>query len=262
MDDAGYLRALINEISRKFAVDRKRIYLIGHSNGGFMAHRMACENADLIAGIVSLAGATLLHPEACAPSGPVNILQIGTADPTIPYGGGHPLGTAQQFPNDFPPFPAAMETIRLWADRNRCTDPVTDLEPTLDLDLDVPGPDTFVTRFTTCPPGGAVELWTIQGGVTARLFSPTPRPRSFQNGSSPGCWTTRNRDRTLELSAHGGKFGPRMSPEAAFETPLRPLPCDEQRATGRDSLAAARTGLRNVSVRHSPPTPERFCRRG
>jgi poly(3-hydroxybutyrate) depolymerase len=51
VDDAGYLRALIEEIGRQFSVDRKRIYLIGHSNGGYMTYRMACEYADLIAGI-------------------------------------------------------------------------------------------------------------------------------------------------------------------------------------------------------------------
>ena len=81
VDDAGYLRALIEEIARRFAVDRKRIYLVGHSNGGFMAYRMACQSADLIAGIASLAGTTFLDPSRCAPSEPVNILHIhGTAD--------------------------------------------------------------------------------------------------------------------------------------------------------------------------------------
>ena len=42
----------------------------------------------------------------------------------------------------------------------------------MDLDLTIPGLDTTVTRYTTSPPGGAVELWTIQGGVHApTLFS-------------------------------------------------------------------------------------------
>ena len=62
VDDAGYLRGVIEEIARRFAVDRKRVYLIGHSNGGFMAYRMACQSADLIAGIASLAGTTFLEP--------------------------------------------------------------------------------------------------------------------------------------------------------------------------------------------------------
>jgi polyhydroxybutyrate depolymerase len=54
----------IEEISQQFAVDRKRISLFGNSGGAFMAHRMACQFADLIAGIASRAGATFLIPAA------------------------------------------------------------------------------------------------------------------------------------------------------------------------------------------------------
>ena len=97
-DDAGYLRGLIEEIGRQFAVDRKRVYLIGHSNGGFMAYRMACQSADLIAGIASLAGTTFLDSSRCTPSQPVNILHIhGTADATVPYAGGASPGTPREF---------------------------------------------------------------------------------------------------------------------------------------------------------------------
>ena len=33
-----------------------------------------------------------------------------------------------------------------------------------DLDLDLPGLDTVITRYMNSPPGSAVELWTIIGG--------------------------------------------------------------------------------------------------
>ena len=72
-DDAGYLRAVIEEISRQFALAPKRVYLVGHSNGAFMAYRMACESADLIAGVASLAGTTFMDPSRCTPSQPVNL---------------------------------------------------------------------------------------------------------------------------------------------------------------------------------------------
>jgi len=58
VDDPGYLRALIEEIIVQLNVDSDRIYAIGHSNGGSMVFRMACDHAELIAGIASLAGAT------------------------------------------------------------------------------------------------------------------------------------------------------------------------------------------------------------
>ena len=76
VDDAGYLRGLLEAIGSQFAVDRKRIYLIGHSNGGFMCYRMACQSADIIAGIAAFAGATFLDPSRCQPSEPVNILHM------------------------------------------------------------------------------------------------------------------------------------------------------------------------------------------
>ena len=45
-DDSAYLRSVIEDIARRFAVDRKRIYVTGLSNGGYMSHRMACDRAD------------------------------------------------------------------------------------------------------------------------------------------------------------------------------------------------------------------------
>ena len=146
------------------ALDRKRIYLIGHSNGAFMAYRMACHSADLIAGIASLAGMTALDSSRCTPSEPVNILHIqGTADAVVAYGGGAVALTAG-FSANMPPFPGALQTVQIWAGYNRARDPVTDPAPSMDLDLDVIGLDTVITRYTNSPPGGAVELWTINGG--------------------------------------------------------------------------------------------------
>jgi polyhydroxybutyrate depolymerase len=162
VDDAGYLRALIEEISRRFIVDQKRVYLFGHSNGGYMAYRMACQSAELIAGIASVAGMTVLGSN-CQPSQPVHILHIhGTADTTVPYAGGS-MGPPM-FPSNLPPMPGALQSVQMWAGYNGCVGQVTDAWRSLDLIIDVPGLDTVVTRYTNCPPGGAVELWTILGG--------------------------------------------------------------------------------------------------
>jgi len=163
-DDAGYLRAMIEEISGQFAVDPKRVFLVGHSNGAFMAYRMACESADLIAGIASLAGTTFLDPNRCVPAQPVNILHIhGTADPGVPYAGGANQTAPPYAPSNMAAFPGALQTVQFWARYNGASGAATDSAPSLDLTTDVAGMDTVITRYTNHPPGGAVELWTIKG---------------------------------------------------------------------------------------------------
>jgi len=168
MDDAAYVRSLIEQISLQLAVDRKRVYVIGHSNGGFMAHRMACHSADLIAGIASVAGGAFLDPSACTPARLVNILHIhGTSDAIVPYWGGASVG----FPSNLPQAPSVLQTISAWGQYNGSTGWSMDLAPTLDLSSDLAGFDTVVSRYTNSPPGGAVELWTINGGSHHPTFT-------------------------------------------------------------------------------------------
>jgi hypothetical protein len=76
-----------------------------------------------------------------------------------------------------PPYPGAVRTAQIWAGYNGASDPVTEPAPSMDLDLDVPGLDTVVTRYTNSSPGGAVELWSIIGGLH------TPTVHSGTNSS-------------------------------------------------------------------------------
>ena len=160
VDDSGYLRGVIEEIQRRFAVDPKRIYVTGYSSGGAMSHRLALEHADLIAGIASMSGRTYYDPNACHPIEPVHVLQI---DGSLDF----PLGWTG--PDYGLPFvaeaPGSVRTVQIWAGFNGCQNPVFDAVPTLDLTYQVGGIDTTVMRYTQCPPGGSVELWTVIGGT-------------------------------------------------------------------------------------------------
>ncbi|RYE89723.1 MAG: hypothetical protein EOO75_11345, partial [Myxococcales bacterium] len=165
VDDVAYLSGLIDEIKGRYAVDPKRVFLVGHSNGGFMAHRMACERADLVTGIVSLAGATFADPGACQPGAPVSVVQVhGTSDETVLYGGGLFFGVS---------YPGAVTTASRWAALDGCTLGAT-TAATLDLDAALPGSETAVRRAgPACAAQSAVELWTIQGGVHSPAVSGT-----------------------------------------------------------------------------------------
>jgi polyhydroxybutyrate depolymerase len=154
-DDVTYLRALIDDVAARYTIDPKRIYLVGHSNGGFMSHRMACDAADRIAAIVSLAGAVWDDPNLCMPSVPVSMAQVhGTDDSVIQYGGGSVFGQAT--------YPAAMETFTTWAGIGNCTG--TQNSAPLDLDGGLAGDETTVVQATGCTAGVGVELWSIVGG--------------------------------------------------------------------------------------------------
>ena len=166
-DDVTYLRALIDDVEAHYTVDPRRIYFVGHSNGGFMSHRMACELGDRIAAIVSLAGMVWNDPARCTPSAPVAIAHVhGTADAVVDYDGGAIFGLG--------PYPGAMTTFTTWSAIDGCTGSAP--AGTLDLDSGPdtpPGAETDVLRATGCASGGAVELWTINGGQHILNLQPT-----------------------------------------------------------------------------------------
>ena len=142
----------------KYRVDPKRVYFVGHSNGGFMSHRMACDRTELIAGIVALSGNVWADPTRCNPTGPVHILQVhGTLDPIIRYmGGSAKAGT--------PPYPSAETSVGTWGAKNGCTGTMlTPIGGNLDLVTDLLGAETERESFTGCPNGAAAELWRIRG---------------------------------------------------------------------------------------------------
>lgn len=157
VDDVAYLKAVIDDMKSRFNIDPKRIYAFGHSNGGFMANRLACDLAPEIAGIVSLAGGVFADASKCNPSEPVAVLQVhGDKDETVIYEGG-----ASLYPGGGP-YPSAKQTVATWAKKNACGADLTASGETLDLDTKIAGAETTVERHACAK--GAAELWTIVGG--------------------------------------------------------------------------------------------------
>ncbi len=163
-DDVGYIGSLIEEISAAYPVDKNQVYVLGHSNGGYMAYRMACERADLIAAIGSLAGNAATTASACNPSKPVSVLHMhGTADDTVPFLEGNY---------------GAVPSVTQWATHDGCG---ATREPTVTLDLDtaVPGDETHGEATAGCPSGVAVDLWTMEGSGHIPVFNGTAAPAIF-----------------------------------------------------------------------------------
>ena len=169
VDDSQYLRELVESIQDAYAVDEMSIHFTGISNGGFMAHRMACDHADLIASIAALAGTTHEATLDCNPSSPVHVLHIhGTDDSAIRYDGGCIV---------FSCYPGADETVNRWADYNTC-DPFPEQdESTFNLDWAVPGSETSRTIYRqNCDEGVTVELWRMDGSEHVPNFNRNSDP--------------------------------------------------------------------------------------
>jgi polyhydroxybutyrate depolymerase len=92
-DDAGFVRQIILALETELRVNPKRVYVTGVSAGGYMAHRAAIDNSDLVAAAgvvegsldVQSAGGTREPPRA---EHPVSVLILhGDADQVIAYCG-------------------------------------------------------------------------------------------------------------------------------------------------------------------------------
>jgi len=178
-DDVGYLTDLIALLQSTYSIDPTRIHLIGHSNGGFMSHRMACERADLITSIITVSGMTWSDPSNCSPTEPVPVLHVhGTIDPIIFYGGGF-LGAGV--------YPSAQESCETWAALNGCSASPVSLPP-LDI-TSASGAETDVLRWQDgCNGQGVVELWSMGGTGHLPNFNDTWRAMVFdfmESSSSP-----------------------------------------------------------------------------
>jgi polyhydroxybutyrate depolymerase len=163
VDDSAFLAQLITTLEEQYAVDPARVYVVGHSNGGFMALRVACDHADLVTAVVSIAGEQALDPAACTPTRPVSVLQVqGDADETVAYDGGTiaPDGT----------YPGAQATAEAWRSLDACSPEAGDGTP-LDLEMTLDGAETSVRTWTGCREGTEVGLWTIAGAKHVPTWS-------------------------------------------------------------------------------------------
>jgi polyhydroxybutyrate depolymerase len=162
VDDQAYIMRIIDEVSARYSVDTNRIYIIGHSNGGFLASALACNHADRIAAVISFAGASYTKVSACQPSAPINVLEIwGTKDDT--FTSNHIRGK---------PILGAINTFKNWGLVNRCIGTPLALPDKLDLDAKVVGADTTVSEYQGCPAGSSVTFWKIEGAGHSPALSP------------------------------------------------------------------------------------------
>jgi polyhydroxybutyrate depolymerase len=147
VDDVGYLMGLIDELEASMPVDEDRILFTGHSNGGYMAHRLACEHPGRLAGIASLAGLAQPYGTRCEDH-LVSVLQMhGDLDDAVPY-------------QDSSFLPGARESVETYMEAG-CTG-APESQGRRDYSLEE-GDETVVERWSGCQEGLVGELWTLEG---------------------------------------------------------------------------------------------------
>ena len=153
VDDVAFLRAVVAWVQQHYAVTPGRVYAVGMSNGGMMAYRLACEAADVFAGIASVAGTD--NTRLCRPSRPLAVLHIHAQDDDhVLFDGGAGPGAFRDDSKvtDFRSVPA---TVQHWQQYNRC-------RPHAQRSLAVPG--AYCERYDGCAAGGAVQLCVTASG--------------------------------------------------------------------------------------------------
>ena len=88
VDDVAYISGAVDDLARRYGVDRTRVYATGHSNGAMMAQRLVCET-HLLAAAVAVSGPLNLETAACPAARGARILAIhGADDRNVPVKGG------------------------------------------------------------------------------------------------------------------------------------------------------------------------------
>jgi polyhydroxybutyrate depolymerase len=120
VDDVGFIRQVVADVTRRLNIDRERIFATGMSNGGLMAYRLACEMSDVFKAIAPVAGTD--NTRRCEPGRPVSVLHIHARnDSHVLFGGG--AGPDARAREKVTEFTSVADTVAKWVRLNGCTAP-------------------------------------------------------------------------------------------------------------------------------------------
>ena len=92
-DDAAFMLAILDAVGATTRIDRRRVFVVGTSNGGHMALRMAIEQPTRVAGVAAVVAAMPADSKCAQPGGSVPVLFMnGSTDPILPWDGGQIAG--------------------------------------------------------------------------------------------------------------------------------------------------------------------------
>jgi polyhydroxybutyrate depolymerase len=158
IDDVGFVLATVDDVARRNPVDRARLYLVGFSNGGMLAYRIAAEHPEIVAAVAVVSGtiggvpaANELEWSVPRPKQPVPVLALhGRADTHIPYDGGRAAQSRGKSSAI-----SVSRSIGMWVDADGC-----DAEPQMES---MGGARVERQTWSDCRDGAEVVLYSING---------------------------------------------------------------------------------------------------
>lgn len=117
INDVGFISQLTDKLLATYKINPKKVYATGHSNGGMMAYRLACELSNKIAAI-AVSACTMVNNQPCSPTHAVPILHVhSNLDQNVPIAGGIGIGISNV---NYPPVLSGLQT---WVSLNNCPIP-------------------------------------------------------------------------------------------------------------------------------------------
>lgn len=153
IDDIQFMADMVEDIDARVTVDTSRIFVLGYSQGGLFAQRLACEWSERLAAVAVVA-ATMSGPQAvrCQPEHAVPMLIMhGKRDSVFPYQGSEN--------GNFTTL-SAENAMKVWVEANGC-----ELLRRVDREpAGTEGGDVWMWRYTTCAADAEVRLYTMERG--------------------------------------------------------------------------------------------------
>jgi polyhydroxybutyrate depolymerase len=148
VDDVSFVEAVVHQVLSSYSdVAARDVYLVGYSNGGRMALRLACADPGAFAGVAAVEAVAV---SACARTESVPLLEVGST--------GDPLLT---IPHDAPPKHIAGHTemtvaqlLARWRSLDDCAATSTSRQVGR----------LILTQWTSCRGSGRIEFAEYQGG--------------------------------------------------------------------------------------------------
>jgi polyhydroxybutyrate depolymerase len=145
VDEIAFVEQLMNKIDTKLSTDKSRNYVVGYSNGGMIAHEVACKFPERVAALVSVAGCQ--NGSERGPGIAIPVMMInGTEDWLVPFNG-------RRFTPLFPIMKPLSYARNFWTKNNQSDDRrVAELFPGVNKET-----------FTSKRSGAEVVILTMKG---------------------------------------------------------------------------------------------------